>query len=130
MATNLLQFHRKKWRPEFHVEGTESIVRLPGGLTRRSDLFGFADTVLVAMGGGLIFCQVTSRSNMSARLRKIQREETGTGQWAVPIRDLAREVLLAGHRILIEGWDQPGGSGTRWRDKERWVTLEDLEVSG
>lgn len=128
MSTNLLTYHRRKWRPDFHVEGTESIVRLPGGITRRDDLFGFVDTVLVPVDTGpWIFCQVTSRSNISTRYRKIQRESTGKGQWATPMRNIAKAILEAGHRLLIEGWDQPGGPGTTWRDKERWVTLEDLE---
>lgn len=127
MAVNLLRYHRRKWRPDYHVEGTESIVRLPGGITRRDDLFGFVDTVLVPVEEGpWIFAQVTSRSNISTRLRKIQRESTGKGQWATPMRNIARAILAAGHRLLIEGWDQPGGSGTTWRDKERWVTEEDL----
>lgn len=131
MSTNLLTFHRRKWRPEYHVEGTESIVRLPGGITRRDDLFGFVDTVLVPLPpydfDAWIFTQVTSRSNISTRLRKIQREMTGKGQWATPMRNLARAILEAGHRLLIEGWDQPKGPGTRWLDKERWITEEDLE---
>ena len=128
MSVNLLTHHRKKWRPGYHIEGTESIVRLPGGITRRDDLFGFVDTVLVPVDSGpWIFVQVTSRSNISTRLRKIQREMTGKGKWSTPMRNLARSILESGHRILVEGWDQPKGPGTAWRSKERWIELTDLE---
>ena len=127
IATNLLAHHRKKWRPEYFIEGTESIVRLPGGITQRKDLFGFVDTVLVpVLNGPWIFCQVTSRSNISTRLRKIQQGMTGKGKWATPMRNIARSILASGHRILVEGWDQPKGPGTAWRSKERELTLEDL----
>lgn len=128
MTTNLLGLSRKKWRASGHyVEGTESIVRLPGGLTHRKDLFGFVDLVALPEHGPITFLQVTSWSNVSTRFRKILEKTTGKGQWEVPIRDIARRLLLAGHRIIVEGWKQKNGPGTKWIDREREVTLEDLE---
>lgn len=133
MSTNLLTYSRRKWRDRgYYVEGTESIIRLPGGITRRSDLFGFADLVAVPdpyrdMDPALVLLQVTSRSNMSTRLRKIVEGSTGKGQWETPMADIARAVLRSGNRVVVEGWDQPKGPGTRWRYKERELTLEDLE---
>lgn len=144
---NFLRHSRRKWREAgYYVEGTESIVRLPGGVTRRSDLFGFADLVAVphpdkepgpyaipiARGQGdveliepWIFLQVTAWSAVSTRLRKIQRDTTGKGQWEVPIRELARRILDAGHRIVIEGWQQEKAYAP-WEWREREVELDDL----
>lgn len=132
MNKNYLTLSRRKWRDRnYFVEKCEYIMRLPGGVTRRSDLFGFADLLCIptpdAERDEWVYLQVTSRSNISTRLRKIQNQETGKGQWARPISLLARAVLERGDRVVIEGWDQPNGPGTRWRDKEREVTLEDLD---
>lgn len=126
MATNLLSHSRKKWRAlGYYVEGTESIIRLPGGITQRSDLFGFADLVAVPLVapefGGWVYLQVTSRSNTSARLRKIQTGTTGKGQWEVPIRTIVQAILDHGDRVIVEGWDL---HKNRWRDQEREITLD------
>lgn len=132
-GTNFLTYSRRKWRDRgYIVEGTESIIRLPGGVTRRSDLFGFADLVAVPdpyldLDPAFVFLQVTSRAHLSTRLRKILSETTGKGQWERPMADLARAILENGDRVVIEGWDQPNGPGTTWRDKERELTLADLE---
>lgn len=132
-GTNLLKYSRRKWRRgSYYVENTECISRLPGGLVRRSDLFGFADLVAVPdpycdLDPAFVFLQVTSRANISTRLRKIQNGTTGKGQWERPMADIARAILVNGDRVMVEGWDQPKGPGTRWRDKERELTLEDLE---
>lgn len=129
MAVNYLGMSRKKWRDRgyLHLEGTESILRLPGGITKRNDLYGFVDMIAVPEDSGpFVYLQVTSRSNLSTRKRKIQRETTGKGQWTRPIREIARRILERGDRIVLEGWDQPKGAGTAWRDKEIDLTLEDL----
>lgn len=150
MSTNLLTHSRKHWRNlGYYVEGTESIVRLPGGVTRRSDLFGFADLVAVPLdgvepkGGGIpiakgqgeveirapwVFLQVTSHSNGAARVRKIREETTGKGQWERPMMDLAEEILERGDRIVVEGWHQPDGPGTRWVRRPREVTIENGQL--
>lgn len=133
MGSNLLGLSRRKWRDKGYIlEGTECVSRMPGGVVRRSDLFGFTDLLAVPdpygdMGDAWVYLQVTSKPNISTRLRKIQTGTTGKGQWERPIADLARAVLEAGDRIVVEGWYQPNGPGTRWRDKELEVELGDLE---
>lgn len=124
LATNLLVFSRRKWRRQgAYVEGTESIVRLPGGITKRRDLHGFAD-LKVMFPDREIYVQVTSWANVSHRLRKIQKESVGSGQWRVLICALVRLLLGYGAEVLIEGWRLKNG---RWESRERWVTVEDLE---
>jgi len=122
-----------KWRKKgYYVELTEYTLRIPDPKTPggfrvvKKDLHGFVD--MVAMNDDeVIYIQPTSWSNMSARLRKIQTGEVGRGQWRIRMRIIARRLLGFPHvRILIEGWKK---DKDKWRyvDKERWVTLEDLE---
>lgn len=125
-AANLLPLSRRKWRGRgYYVEGTESIIRLPGGITRRSDLFGFSDMVAVKAGEPLVFLQITSASNVPARLRKIREESTGTGQWTTPLKDLAEAVILSGARVVIEGWAK--NKSRRYECRELEVTLDLLK---
>jgi hypothetical protein len=70
---------------------------------RRHDLFGCID--LLAIGNGeTLAIQVTSRSNMSARIKKIE------DNLALP------EMLRSKWRILVHGWDK--GTNGRYRLKE------------
>jgi hypothetical protein len=70
---------------------------------RKHDLFGCID--LLAIGNGeTLAIQVTSRSNMSARIKKIQDAE------ALP------EMLRSKWRIIVHGWDR--GTNGRYRLKE------------
>ena len=70
---------------------------------RKKDLFGCLD--LLAIGNGeTLAIQVTSRSNMSARIKKIQDAE------ALP------EMLRSKWRIIVHGWDR--GTNGRYRLKE------------
>lgn len=70
---------------------------------RKHDLFGCID--LLAIGNGeTLAIQVTSRSNMSARIKKIQ------DNLALP------EMLRSKWRILVYGWDK--GTNGRYRLKE------------
>jgi hypothetical protein len=70
---------------------------------RKHDLFGCID--LLAIGNGeTLGIQVTSRSNMSARIKKIQDAE------ALP------EMLRSKWRIIVHGWDK--GTNGRYRLKE------------
>jgi len=70
---------------------------------RKHDLFGCID--LLAIGNGeTLAIQVTSRSNMSARIKKIQ------DNLALP------EMLRSKWRILVHGWDK--GTNGRYRLKE------------
>ena len=128
MATNLLVHARKKWRARgYHVEGTESINRLPNGNVRRNDLHGFADLVCINEEE-IVYLQVTSWSNVSARRRKIENETVGKGQWAIRIAAIARMLLGFGHtRIVIEGW-KLDPKAYRYVNKEIEVTLESLPV--
>jgi len=70
---------------------------------RKHDLFGCID--LLAIGNGeTLAIQVTSRSNMSARIKKIQ------DNLALP------EMLRSKWRIIVHGWDK--GTNGRYRLKE------------
>jgi hypothetical protein len=70
---------------------------------RKHDLFGCID--LLAIGNGeTLAIQVTSRSNMSARIKKIE------DNLALP------EMLRSKWRILVHGWDK--GTNGRYRLKE------------
>ena len=70
---------------------------------RKHDLFGCID--LLAIGNGeTLAIQVTSRSNMSARIKKIE------DSLALP------EMLRSKWRILVHGWDK--GTNGRYRLKE------------
>lgn len=61
----------------------------------RSDLWGFVD-VLAIREGEILAVQTTSRSNVSARVRKIaEHENVGT-------------VRKAGIRIEVHGWAKKG----------------------
>jgi hypothetical protein len=70
---------------------------------RRHDLFGVID--ILAIGNGeTLAVQVTSKSNMSARIRKIEDSE------ALP------EMLRSGWRVIVHGWFR--GSNGRYQLKE------------
>jgi hypothetical protein len=70
---------------------------------RKHDLFGCID--LLAIGNGeTLAIQVTSRSNMSARIKKIE------DNLALP------EMLRSKWRIIVHGWDK--GTNGRYRLKE------------
>ena len=117
---------RDKWRKRgYHVENGETMMRAPGGIVRRHDIFGFTDLIAVPADiGSWVWIQSTSWSNVTARLRKIQNGKVGSGQWERPIRGLAWQVLARGDRILIEGWRK--GKNGRYEVKERWVEAGDL----
>ncbi len=122
MPTNLLTYSRRKWRAAgYYVEGTESIMRLPGGSTVRRDLFGCVDLLAIPPDGPWVYLQVTSRSNMSARAKKILTEKTGKGQWAMPIAELARRIRGHGDTLIVEGWEKKNGV---WVDWERPIWQE------
>lgn len=70
---------------------------------RKHDLFGVIDILAIGNGETLAI-QVTSRSNMSARIKKIE------DNLALP------EMLRSKWRILVHGWDK--GTNGRYRLKE------------
>jgi hypothetical protein len=72
---------------------------------RKHDLFGCID--LLAIGNGeTLAIQVTSKSNMSARIKKIEDSA------ALP------EMLRSGWRILVHGW---------WKNKSNRYELKEFE---
>jgi hypothetical protein len=123
---NLQGLSRAKWRKAgYAVEAGEHISRI-GKIVRRHDTFGFADLIAVKPGS-LVFLQVTSWSNVSARANKIAREEHGKGQWRQPIIELAKSLLsIHGIRIVVEGWKQDPRT-LRWESREIEITPAELD---
>ena len=65
--------------------------------SRRQDLFGFADVIAFKESHAeILLVQTTTKSNMSARKKKILANDT------------AKKWLAAGHHIEIQGWYQVG----------------------
>ena len=124
MATNTLQYARRKWRNKgYAVEAGEHVSRM-GKIVRRHDTFGFADLICVKRGE-LVFLQVTSWSNVSARINKIARDQHGSGQWRQPIHRYATDLLaIPGVRIVVEGWKLD--SHNRWISREVEITEPEL----
>lgn len=112
---------RKKWRAlGYFVEQAEHISR-GGKFVRRHDTYGFTDLLCVRCGS-LVHLQVTSWSNVSARVNKIARESHGTGQHARPMIEIAKNLMsLHGVRIVVEGWKLD-------KKTNRWVSRE-VEVT-
>jgi hypothetical protein len=123
--TNLLPLSRRKWRAAgYYVEGTESINRMPGGLVRRKDLFGFVDLIAVPVDSFvdcITLIQTTSWSNVSARFNKINTAFAGGGQHATRISDLVFALLRRDFRIVIEGWKL--NENHRYVCREVWVRV-------
>ena len=70
---------------------------------RKHDLYGCID--ILAIGNGeTLAVQVTSKSNMSARIKKIEESE------ALP------EMLRSGWRVIVHGWWK--GTNGRYQLKE------------
>jgi len=141
MMANLQGHARKKWRAAgYFVEAGEHVSRIGpfggqgayGGV-RRHDTFGFADLLCVKPGaeawfdGELVLLQVTSWSNVSARVNKIARESHGLGQHARPMIEIAKMLLsIPGVRIVVEGW-KLNKTTNRWESREVEVTPEVLD---
>ena len=68
---------------------------------RRHDLFGIID-VLAVGDKGILCAQVTSRGNMSSRIKKIADS------------DAIQYLRDADIMVIVEGWDKYKG---RWRSK-------------
>ncbi len=73
---------------------------------KRLDLFNCLDVVALDDKPGVLGIQTTSRAHVSARVKKIL-DEPRAHRW-----------LKNGNRIVVHGWDQPGGPRHRWRLKE------------
>ena len=120
MATNLQAHARRKWRAAgYYVEAGEHVSRI-GKHVRRHDTFGFADLLCIRTGE-LVLLQVTSWSNVSARVNKIARESHGKGQHARPMCEIAKALMsIHGVRIVVEGWKL--NKSHRWESREVEVT--------
>jgi len=117
-VASLTGYARKKWRAQgYFVEQAEFISRA-GKFTRRHDLFGFTDLVCIKEEQ-IVFLQVTSWGNVSARVNKIAREAHGKGQHRTPMYDIANTLLTFG-RIVVEGWKLD--KNNRWVSREVEVT--------
>lgn len=68
---------------------------------RKHDLFGIIDVLAVGPEGTLAV-QTTTRGEVSKRVAKIADSPT-----IAAIRE-------AGWTVLVHGWEQPKGPGTRW----------------
>tara|TARA_Y100001938_G_C8061938_1_gene417841 strand:+ start:483 stop:791 length:309 start_codon:yes stop_codon:yes gene_type:complete len=75
------------------VEIVEKYVRTGAGGFRK-DLFGFCDLLALHPNGEILCCQTTSRSNVSARVKKIEDH---------PNLDIVRKCNI---RIVVHGWDK------------------------
>jgi hypothetical protein len=125
---------RKRW-PKSAVEKTEHwdafAPRRDGGRGKRRDLFGFGDMIVAGEDSGHILIQSTTKGCMAARRRKIlgarQAHEKNTSKQAEYRVRCFLAWLASGGRVLIWGWHQPGGPGTRHILEEREVTREDAE---
>lgn len=75
----------------------------------RQDMFGFID-VLAIGNGETVGIQSTSKSNLSARIKKIESDDLFAA---------VSDVRKAGWRIVAEGWHKPKH---RWECKEVELT--------
>jgi hypothetical protein len=82
-----------------------------GGQQVRRDLFGILDLVAIR-DAETLGVQTTTKANAAARARKIARS------------DHFDALTQAGWRIVVHGWWQPNGPGTRYRVEEFDVTGE------
>lgn len=80
----------------------------------RQDLFGFCD--IVALGPRIVAIQVTSGTNVAARIEKIY-ETPAAKQW-----------LQAGGLIEVHGWRKTGAAGKRklWALRRVHVELDGM----
>lgn len=82
-----------------------------GGMT--ADLWGVFDYIATrADQPGILFVQVTDKTHVSQRRRKIQAAEV------TPV------LLASGNRIQIHAWSQRGGPGSRWEVQIEEITPE------
>ena len=137
MSTALTAHARKKWRGlGYFVEQGEHISRT-GSIVRRHDTFGFADLLCLSarkQKPELVFLQVTSWGNVSARVNKIARESHGTGQWRAPIAEIVKDLLALFDyeygdqyiRVVVEGWKLDKKTN-RWISREVEITPELLK---
>ena len=87
--------------------------RADGGKGKKQDLFGFAD--VLALGARITAIQVTSGSNVAARVTKIFDEPR------------AKSWLQAGGAIEVHGWLQRSRNKVkRWELRRVSITLDGM----
>ena len=74
-------------------------------IKRKKDLFGIIDLLCIG-NGETVAVQVTSKSNMSSRIKKIEASE------AFP------EMLRSGWRVVVHGW---------WKNKSNRYEVKEFE---
>jgi len=77
----------EKWNPHARV---------------RQDLFGIIDVLAIGRNE-TIAVQSTTKHNLKARIKKIAESES------------IGDIREAGWTVLVHGWHQPKGKGTRWQ---------------
>jgi hypothetical protein len=101
MANNLsarsIAFMKEKGYLVANVESYNHFIK------RKKDLYGVIDLLCIG-NGETVAVQVTSKSNMSSRIKKIEASD------AFP------EMLRSGWRVLVQGWFK--ASNGRYQMKE------------
>jgi len=83
---------------------------------RRNDYLGFIDLIMLK-DNKVVGVQVTSRSNISSRVRKIKQERA----------DEARAWLETGSEIIVIGWGKMKRNNRHlWEQRQVAITLDDL----
>jgi len=103
MANNLsarsIAFMKEKGYLVANVESYNHFIK------RKKDLYGVIDLLCIG-NGETVAVQVTSKSNMSSRIKKIEASD------AFP------EMLRSGWRVLVHGW---------WKNKSNRYELKEFE---
>ena len=111
----------EKWRNEGYI--VEKVEYWNAFAKQRRDLFNYCD-VVAECEGEEVRIQVTSYSNISARINKIMGKVKGREY----IKEHARRFLtVKGHRLIVEGWHQPKGPRTKWVARVIELTLDDFK---
>lgn len=84
---------------------------------KRHDLFGFADLMCIHPHMTPVLVQVTSGTNLAARVRKIIAEPR------------ALIAIQSGIGVEVHGWRKLKSNGNRWTIKSRVITEEDFQCS-
>lgn len=98
----------------------EVVERWNGHTKTRKDLLGFGDVIAIG-NGSIILVQVTSGTNVSARITKIREQ----------CSDNAKAWLHAGGQIEIHGWRQVATykkDGSKAKRKKWLPRLEALTI--
>lgn len=102
MATSPTQLTLKRLKETGKYPLVQIVERWNPFARVRQDLFGIIDLLAIDENGYVTAIQVTSKSNMRARIRKIEESE------ALP------HLRRAYWTILVEGWYR---EGRRWKSK-------------